>query len=82
MVRVIVPHAGGPIMLGCFKVLVEGMPQARIGGMHMCAGPPGTMALGSFTVLVGGVPASRVGDMTAHGGVVVGPGAPAVLIGS
>ncbi len=25
-------------------------------------------------------PAARVGDMTAHGGVIVGPGAPTVLI--
>ncbi len=77
----VVPHVGGPIMLGCFTVLVAEMPQARIGDMHMCVGPPGTMALGSFTVLVGGQPACRVGDMTAHGGMVVGPGAPTVLIG-
>jgi uncharacterized Zn-binding protein involved in type VI secretion len=49
--------------------------------MHTCVGPPGTMALGSPTVLVGGMPASRVGDTTAHGGAVVGPGAPTVLIG-
>ena len=26
-------------------------------------------------------PAARVGDITAHGGVIVGPGAPNVLIG-
>jgi uncharacterized Zn-binding protein involved in type VI secretion len=26
-------------------------------------------------------PAARVGDVTAHGGVIVGPGAPNVLIG-
>jgi uncharacterized Zn-binding protein involved in type VI secretion len=57
------------------------MPQARNGDMHICAGPPGTVATGSVTVLVGGQPASRVGDPTAHGGVIVGPGAPTVLIG-
>jgi uncharacterized Zn-binding protein involved in type VI secretion len=28
-----------------------------------------------------GKPAARVGDMTAHGGVIVGPGVPTVLIG-
>jgi uncharacterized Zn-binding protein involved in type VI secretion len=81
MVTGIVPHVGGPITLGCFTVLVSAMPQARITDMHTCVGPPGVMALGSFTVLVGGMPASRVGDATAHGGVVVGPGAPTVLIG-
>jgi uncharacterized Zn-binding protein involved in type VI secretion len=81
MVTGIVPHVGGPIMLGCFTVLVQNMPQARIGDMHICAGPPGVIALGSPTVLVGGQPASRIGDSTAHGGVVVGPGAPTVLIG-
>jgi uncharacterized Zn-binding protein involved in type VI secretion len=29
-----------------------------------------------------GQPAARVGDMTAHGGVITGPGCPTVLIGS
>ncbi len=28
-----------------------------------------------------GQPAARIGDPTAHGGVIVGPGAPTVLIG-
>ena len=28
-----------------------------------------------------GQPAARVGDMTAHGGVITGPGSPMVLIG-
>lgn len=81
MLTVLVPHVGGPITLGCFTVLVSAMPQARISDLHTCVGPPGTIILGSPTVLVGGLPASRVGDSTAHGGVVVGPGAPTVLIG-
>jgi uncharacterized Zn-binding protein involved in type VI secretion len=81
MLTGIVPHVGGPISLGCPTVLVGSMPQARIGDMHTCVGPPGTMALGSPTVLVGGMPASRIGDSTAHGGAAVGPGAPTVLIG-
>jgi uncharacterized Zn-binding protein involved in type VI secretion len=81
MVTGVVPHVGGPIVLGCFTVLVGSMPQARIGDMHVCVGPPGALAMGSSTVLVGGSPASRVGDSTAHGGAVVGPGAPTVLIG-
>ena len=28
-----------------------------------------------------GQPAARIGDMTAHGGVIAGPGCPTVLIG-
>jgi uncharacterized Zn-binding protein involved in type VI secretion len=31
--------------------------------------------------MIGGRPAARIGDLTAHGGVVVGPGAPTVIIG-
>jgi uncharacterized Zn-binding protein involved in type VI secretion len=81
MVTGIVPHVGGPISLGCPTVLVLSMPQARISDVHTCVGPPGAMALGSPTVIIGGMPASRVGDSTAHGGAVVGPGAPTVLIG-
>jgi uncharacterized Zn-binding protein involved in type VI secretion len=79
----VVPHVGRPIGPGCFTVHAGAMPQARIGDMHVCAGPPGTMALGSPKVLVGGMQASRAGDTTAHGGslVVPGPGTPTVLIG-
>lgn len=81
MFTALVPHVGGPIILGCFTVLVGKMPQARIGDMYQCVGPPGTLAAGSPTVLVGGQPASRLGDVTAHGGSVAGPGCPTVLIG-
>ena len=80
MVTVLVPHVGGPIALGCFTVLTGGMPQARVGDMAICVGPPDVIALGSFTVLVGGMPAARMGDITAHGGAIV-LGLPTVLIG-
>ena len=80
MLTVLVPHVGGPIVLGCFTVLTVGMPQARVGDMLTCVGPPDVIALGSFTVLVGGMPAARIGDLTAHGGSIV-VGAPTVLIG-
>jgi uncharacterized Zn-binding protein involved in type VI secretion len=56
------------------------MPQARVGDLLICVGPPDVIALGSFTVLVGGQPAARLGDLTAHGGAIV-VGAPTVLIG-
>jgi uncharacterized Zn-binding protein involved in type VI secretion len=75
-----VPHVGGPIMLGCFTVLVGGLPQARVGDMAVCVGPPDAIMLGSFTVLVGGVPAARMTDPCVHGGLIV-MGMPTVLIG-
>jgi uncharacterized Zn-binding protein involved in type VI secretion len=80
MVTGTVPHVGGPIALGCFTVLVAGSPQARVGDMAVCTGPPDTVALGSFTVMVGGAPAARMGDLSAHGGSIVA-GAPTVMIG-
>jgi uncharacterized Zn-binding protein involved in type VI secretion len=49
--------------------------------MCVCVGPPDTIAKGSATVLIGNMPAARVGDLTAHGGTIVGPGAPTVMIG-
>ena len=80
MVTGVVPHVGGPIVLGAFTVIVAGMPQARIGDMAICVGPPDTIAMGSGTVIVAGMPAARLGDLTAHGGVIV-MGAPTVIIG-
>lgn len=80
MVTGTVPHVGGPIALGCFTVLTVGSPQARVGDMAICNGPPDTVALGSMTVMVGGAPAARLGDMSAHGGSIV-VGAPTVMIG-
>lgn len=76
-----IPHVGGPILPPCeVTVLTVGLPQARVGDMALCVGPPDTIALGSFTVIVGGKPAARMGDMCAHGGTIV-MGAPTVLIG-
>lgn len=75
-----VPHVGGPIVVGAPTVIVAGMPQARIGDMMVCIGPPDSVASGSGTVIVAGSPAARLGDSSAHGGVIV-VGAPTVLIG-
>jgi uncharacterized Zn-binding protein involved in type VI secretion len=80
MVTGIVPHVGGPIILGCFTVLTGMLPQARVTDMAVCVGPPDMIALGSFTVLVGGMPAGRLGDLTAHGGTII-LGCFTVLIG-
>lgn len=77
----IVPHVGGPITGGCATVLIGALPAARIGDMTTCVGPTGSIATGSPTVLIGGSPAARLTDVAGHGGVIVGPGCPTVLIG-
>ena len=72
MVTGVVPHVGGPILPPCAVTVLTGkLPQARVGDMATCVGPPDVIALGSFTVLVCGQPAARIGDTTAHGGTIV-----------
>lgn len=67
-----VPHVGGPVASpSAPTVLVGGIPQAGIGSMCVCVGPPDAIVKGSATVLAGGIPASRMLDNCAHGGMVV-----------
>jgi uncharacterized Zn-binding protein involved in type VI secretion len=74
------PHVGGPITgPGASKVLIGGMPAARVGDMAQCVGPPDSIVMGSSKVMIQGMPAARMGDQTAHGGVIV-LGAPTVMI--
>lgn len=80
MVTALVPHVGGPIIQGQATVLTGNLPQARLGDMCTCAGPPDTIVKGSSGVLVGGQPAARLGDNCAHGGVII-IGHPTVMIG-
>ena len=80
MVTGVVPHVGGPIVMGAPTVLIGGLPAARIGDPVTCVGPPDVIAMGAFTVLIAGKPAARMGDMTAHGGSIV-LGCFTVLIG-
>lgn len=81
MVTGVVPHVGGPILPPCAPtVLTGGLPQARVGDMLTCVGPPDAIAKGSAGVFVMGQPAARMFDMTAHGGVIV-LGLPTVMIG-
>jgi uncharacterized Zn-binding protein involved in type VI secretion len=85
---------GGAIVAGYPTVLIENMPAARVGDMHVCPMvTPGTppiphvggpiMPPGSPTVLIGGQPAARMGDMA----TCVGPpdsiikGSATVMIG-
>jgi uncharacterized Zn-binding protein involved in type VI secretion len=49
--------------------------------MCTCVGPPDAILMGSTTVLIMNLPAARLTSQCLHGGVVVGPGAPTVLIG-
>jgi uncharacterized Zn-binding protein involved in type VI secretion len=71
MVTGIVPHVGGPIIMGAPTVLIGGLPAARLGDPATCVGPPDTIALGSFKVMICGQPAARMGDLCAHGGTIV-----------
>ena len=80
MVKVLVPHVGGPIIPACAPtVLIGGMPAARVGDLLVCVGPTDVIVSGSANVFIAGRPAARLGDMTAHGGVIVS-GWPTVLI--
>jgi uncharacterized Zn-binding protein involved in type VI secretion len=82
MVTGVVPHVGGPILPpGAATVLIAGLPAANVGTMCTCTGPPDSIVKGSATVMIAGTPAARLLDMTAHGGNIVGPGAPTVMIG-
>jgi uncharacterized Zn-binding protein involved in type VI secretion len=80
MVTGVVPHVGGPIVLGSFTVFTGKLPQARVNDMLVCVGPPDMIAMGSTGVFVNSMPAARMGDLTAHGGNIV-VGLPTVLIG-
>jgi uncharacterized Zn-binding protein involved in type VI secretion len=75
-----VPHVGGPVVVGSVNVFTGKLPQARVGDMLVCVGPPDVIAVGSTGVFVNNMPAARLGDQTAHGGVIV-VGLPTVLIG-
>ena len=81
MVSGVVPHVGGPILPpGGLRVLIGGLPAARVTDLITCTGPPDAILMGSTKVLIGGLPAARMGDPTAHGGTIV-MGCPTVLIG-
>ncbi|HPC82610.1 MAG TPA: PAAR domain-containing protein [Thermoanaerobaculaceae bacterium] len=61
---------GGPITLGAFTVLVEGLPAARVGDLFMCPQflpTPHVGGLitwpGALTVLINGQPAARRSDI-------------------
>jgi uncharacterized Zn-binding protein involved in type VI secretion len=67
MVDGVVPHVGGPFVLGSFTVLVGMMPQSRVTDELVCVGPPDVAVMGVETVLVGMV--GSMGAMGAMGGI-------------
>lgn len=82
MVTGVVPHVGGPIIgPGAATVMIGKMPAAVMGDSVTCVGPPDSLIKGSATVLICKKPAVRVGDPSSHGGVVIPPGCPTVMIG-
>jgi uncharacterized Zn-binding protein involved in type VI secretion len=77
-----VPHVGGPILPPCSpNVIIGFLPAARVTDMCMCVGPPDVIVKGSTTVLINVLMAARLGDTTAHGGVIIPPCCPTVIIG-
>ena len=80
-------HGGTITGPGEATVLIEGMPAAVVGDMHVCVLPPpahqptaSPYPLGSTTVLIGGKPALRAGDACICGASAL-IGAPTVIIG-
>ncbi len=80
LITVLVPHVGGPLVMGSPNVITGSMPQSKVADVCICVGPPDMVAMGSTTVLVNSMPAARIGDLTAHGGTIV-MGFPTVIIG-
>ena len=78
-----IPHVGGPVLPpGVPTILVGMLPVAPMGNTALCVGPPDVLAKGSATVLVGNRPCVRIlMDVTAHGGMITGPGCPTVIVG-
>ncbi len=78
----VVPHVGGPIVgPGCPTVLAGEMPVSAEGDELVCVGPPDAVVFGFEMVLVGERPVTFMGSLCEHGGGVVGPGCPNVLVG-
>lgn len=78
----VVPHIGGPIGgPGAATILIGGMPAATMGTTTVCVGPPDSTMASAVNVLAANKPICRLTDLTSHGGVIVGPGCPTVLIG-
>jgi uncharacterized Zn-binding protein involved in type VI secretion len=77
-----IPHVGGPVLgPGVPSVLFEGQPAIVVGDGCVCVGPPDFIQAGSTGVTAMGRAVARIGDATQHGGSIVGPGCPTVIVG-
>lgn len=80
MVTGVVPHVGGPQVIGAPTVMICNMPTGSISSQEVCVGPPDVDLRCSATVMTANKPADRLGDNSSHGGALV-VGAPTVMIG-
>ena len=62
LVTGIIPHVGGPQVLGAATVMIGKMPTGSSTSQEVCVGPPDVDLLGSSTVLINNKPADRLGD--------------------
>jgi uncharacterized Zn-binding protein involved in type VI secretion len=65
---------GGMIISSAARTMVNGIPVARMGDLHVCPIPGHgvtSIVTGSATTLTEGQPNARIGDMTACGAVIV-----------
>lgn len=53
LVSGVVPHVGGPVVMGSTSVMINDVPAVRMGDTIAEAGPPNTIAAGEPTVLIG-----------------------------
>jgi uncharacterized Zn-binding protein involved in type VI secretion len=79
-------HPGLVAGPGSSNVLIEGLPAACVGDLHLCMMPPlagphptAPFLMGSVTVYIGGRPALRMGDVSACGATILS-GAITVLV--
>ena len=79
MFTAIVPHVGGPVVVGVPTVMYSFMPAARLTSMATCVGPPDTIVMGSPTVFNMMMPAAKLTAQCAHGGIEV-LGSPTVFV--
>ncbi|RLB91813.1 MAG: PAAR domain-containing protein [Deltaproteobacteria bacterium] len=65
---------GGVIITSAVRTLVNGIPVARMGDLHVCPIPGHgvtPIVTGSLDTLTEGQPNARIGDITACGAIIV-----------
>lgn len=75
----VVPHVGGPIIMGAPDFIAGGTLASMVGAVCNCIGPPDTIVTGVPDFLINGTMAAALGSTTAHGGMVT-TGLPDFLI--